>query len=50
MNDVNKELTGCMKRFAEHTIVPPLRLGNVDKIVITELWQGITAEEYGGVT
>jgi hypothetical protein len=23
-------------------------LGNVDEIVITGLWEGITAEEYGG--
>jgi len=39
-----------VKRLAKHTVVSLFAVGNVDKIVITELWKGITAEEYGCVT
>ena len=35
-----------MKRLAVHTV----RWGNVDKLVITGMWEGITAQEYGGIT
>jgi hypothetical protein len=37
MNDHIKELTRYMKRLAKHTVVSPLRLGNVDETVITVL-------------
>jgi hypothetical protein len=39
-----------MKRLAKHTVVRLFALGNADKMVITELWKGITTEEYGCVT
>lgn len=42
----------CQRRAREETgetyCSSPLPLGNVDEIVITGLWEGITAEEYGG--
>jgi hypothetical protein len=37
MNDQIKDFTRYTKRLAKHTVVSPLRLGNVDEIVITEL-------------